>query len=81
MGFFFHLKVRLKRKDVFTDFGACRKNVFYDTLTPLLGVEMRSKQKKWNSYYQTEFDGEPENNNHFMPRELLRTFNNFFTKT
>jgi hypothetical protein len=53
-----------------------KKNGLYATLTPPLGVEMRSK--KINENYiiiDGKIDGESENYNRFAPGELL-----FFTK-
>ncbi len=29
------------------------------------------QKNKWTPYYKTEFDGESEKNNRFVPRELL----------
>jgi hypothetical protein len=52
------------------------KNGSYETLTPPLGIEMRSK--KINENYiiiDGKIDGESENYNRFAPGELL-----FFTK-
>jgi hypothetical protein len=48
---------------IFGDFGACKKNVLYAT--------NEIQKNKWTPNYQTEFDGESEKNNLFVPRELL----------
>jgi len=64
-------KIRLKPNEVITDFGACRKNVLYETLSPLLGVEMRFKQKKIDPTLSDSICRRIEENDRFVPRELF----------
>ncbi len=48
-----------------------KKNVLYETLSQILGVEIRFIKKNGHHIIQTEFVGESEKNNRFVPRELF----------
>ena len=48
-----------------------KKNVLYATLTPTLRGRYEVQKNKWTPQCQTEFDGESEKNDRFVPRELL----------
>ncbi len=56
-------------------FGACKKKLIICNFDPTFRGRYEVQKNKWTPYCLTEFHGESEKNDRFVPRELL-----FWTK-